>query len=194
MARLVSKFLDFVGLEEADNDARDARYDRGEQQSYYEDYGRTERPAYDRDRYDERARYDEREERAPRGRAAERDYERDDRYRKKGGGKVVNHPAAVDATQHHMRIYQMEGYDDARAVIDDLLEKRSVLINLELVDVDVSQRIVDMLSGATYALSASLKKAAANTYLLAPDTVDVSGSYEEEERRRGGSFFGGGRR
>ncbi len=205
MARFFSKVLDFVGIEaapEPDERGYDDPYEQGgyESRNRYDERQRgesrqrergEERAGY-RDRYEERGgyrdRYDDREERQPYG--GDRGYE--DRSRKKGGSKVVNHPSAMDASQHHMRIYQMEDYDDARTVIDDLLGDRSVLINLELVEPEVSQRIVDMLSGATYALGASLKKAAANTYLLAPQSVDVSGSYEEDERRRGGgSFFGG---
>lgn len=196
----VGKFLDFVGLEDRGADYEEPRTsERYDRDPYYEErpYERSSDRAYERDR--------ERFERDRFDRSADRGYDRDgerqsrrerfvepdiqERSRRKGG-KVVNHPAAMENVQHHMTIYQMEDYDDARTVIDDLLEERSVLINLELVDVDVSQRIVDMLSGATYALGASLKKAAANTYLLAPQSVDVSGSYEEEERRRGGSIFG----
>lgn len=194
MPGFVSKFLDFVGIEEIPRD------DRG-RQAAYDDYDERDNGYTDtRSRFETRAR----DERGSYERGQDRGYDRDerpsfarerggydsDRSRKKGGGgKVVNHPAA-DMSQHQMRIYQMEDYDDARSVIDDLLADRSVLINLELVDVDTSQRIVDMLSGATYALGASLKKAAANTYLLAPLSVEISGSYEEEDNRRRSSIFG----
>lgn len=196
---LMSKLLDMIGIEEAEKQPSPQEYEDYERDDY--NTGHDERRSrFDNRRRDDRRR-DERyggdryggEERAPFSR--EREPYETDRSRKKGGGKVVNHPSADMGQQHQMRIYQMEDYDDARSVIDDLLDDRSVLINLELVDVDISQRIVDMLSGATYALGASLKKAAANTYLLAPRSVEISGSYNEEEnRRRSGSFFGGGRR
>lgn len=201
MASFVSRILDFVGLEDRGEEYADPHtQERYDQDSYYDErpYERSDRNSdrgYDRDRerfdrdadrgYDRNAdRYSTRRERYAEPELQERP------RRSSKGGKVVNHPSAMEDTKHYTRIYNIESYDDTRTVVDDLLADRSVLINLEMVDVEVSQRIVDMLAGATYALGASLKKVAANSYLLAPQSVDVSGSYDEDDRRRTGSLFG----
>ena len=69
-------------------------------------------------------------------------------------------------------------------VIDDLLENHSVLINLENLDLDEAQRIIDTLIGACYAINATIKKAAQQTYLLAPSTVEIAGTYADDGKAR----------
>lgn len=100
-----------------------------------------------------------------------------DRSEKKG--KVINHPM-VDAKRHQTMIYQFTNYDETRPTIDDLLESRSVLINLDGLDDDVRQRVVDTFIGACYAINATIRKVAAYTYLLAPESVVVNGGYADD--------------
>lgn len=57
-----------------------------------------------------------------------------------------------------------------------------MLINLEALDLPEAQRIIDTLIGACYAINATIKKAAAQTYLLAPETVEVAGTYADDSR------------
>jgi cell division inhibitor SepF len=124
-----------------------------------------------------------------------RGYEREEpqeEYRDRGtnyqssfrsNSKIINHPAAA-ASGYRMRIYQPSGYEDARNVIDDLLDGDSVLINLETLDLAESQRIIDTLIGACYAIDATIKRAAASTYLLAPGSIEISGAYAEAPQGR----------
>ena len=44
------------------------------------------------------------------------------------------------------------------------------------------QRAVDTLSGAVYALHATIRKASETTYLLAPEGVEVNTSYMGRDR------------
>lgn len=94
--------------------------------------------------------------------------------------KIINHPAV--AARHRTMIYQLSNYEDSKDVIDDLLEGHSVLINLESLELEEAQRIIDTLIGACYAINATIKKAAAQTYLLAPETVEVAGTYADDGR------------
>ena len=94
--------------------------------------------------------------------------------------KIINHPAV--AARHRTMIYQLDSYEDSKDVIDDLLEGHSVLINLEALDLPEAQRIIDTLIGACYAINATIKKAAAQTYLLATETVEVAGTYADDSR------------
>lgn len=104
--------------------------------------------------------------------------------------KIINHPAV--AARHRTMIYQLDNYEDSKDVIDDLLEGHSVLINLEALDLPEAQRIIDTLIGACYAINATIKKAAAQTYLLAPETVEVAGTYADDNRT--GKIFDDGHR
>lgn len=59
-------------------------------------------------------------------------------------------------------------------VIDILVANNIVLVTMDQMDTRLSQRAVDTLSGAAFALQATLKKASDNTYLIAPRSVTVS--------------------
>ncbi len=104
--------------------------------------------------------------------------------------KIINHPAV--GARHRTMIYQLSNYEDSKDVIDDLLEGHSVLINLESLALEEAQRIIDTLIGACYAINATIKKAAAQTYLLAPETVEVAGTYADDNRNN--TIFEDGRR
>ncbi len=65
--------------------------------------------------------------------------------------------------------------DDSRLIIDLLLENKIVNLNLEGLDVSISQRIIDSSMGATYAIRGNLKKISSFIFLLTPHEVDVSG-------------------
>lgn len=72
-------------------------------------------------------------------------------------------------------------FDDAQQVANNLREKRPVVINFEKTDPEDAKRIVDFISGTTYALNGEIKKIGTKVFLCAPSNVNVT--YTEEERR-----------
>ena len=64
--------------------------------------------------------------------------------------------------------------EECRDVIEILVENNIVLLMLDNMDPSLTQRAVDLLSGAAFALHATIKKASDRTYLIAPRTVMVS--------------------
>ena len=69
--------------------------------------------------------------------------------------------------------------EDAREITDTLLDNRTVLLNMEGLDVDLAQRIIDFTSGSTYAISGNLQKISHYIFILTPKNVDVSGDFQE---------------
>ena len=69
------------------------------------------------------------------------------------------------------------GVDDSREIIDTLLSNRTVLLNMEGLDVDIAQRILDYASGATYAIDGNLQKISHYIFIITPASVDVSGYF-----------------
>ena len=69
------------------------------------------------------------------------------------------------------------GVDDSREIIDTLLSNRTVLLNMEGLDVDIAQRILDYASGATYAIDGNLHKISHYIFIITPASVDVSGDF-----------------
>lgn len=81
-------------------------------------------------------------------------------------------------------------YNEAQEIADNIVNRRAVVINLQRVDHHQAKRIVDFLSGTVYAINGDIQKLGAETFLCAPDNVDVSGTIseafaEDEEFERG---------
>lgn len=81
-------------------------------------------------------------------------------------------------------------YNEAQEIADNIVNRRAVVINLQRVDHHQAKRIVDFLSGTVYAINGDIQKLGAETFLCAPDNVDVSGTISEafaddEEFERG---------
>ena len=71
-------------------------------------------------------------------------------------------------------IYAIRRLEDCQDVIIDLIEGKTMLINLEELHSGDQQRVVDTLSGASFALNAVLRKAADKIYLIAPSGVEIN--------------------
>lgn len=69
--------------------------------------------------------------------------------------------------------------EDAREITDTLLANRTVVLNLEGIDVDIAQRIIDFASGSCYAISGNLQKISHYIFILTPSSVDVSGDFQD---------------
>lgn len=63
-------------------------------------------------------------------------------------------------------------------VVDTLLEGRTVLINMEGMNVETAQRIIDFTFGATYAMNGNLQKVSNYIFLATPNGVDISGDIQ----------------
>ncbi|MCF2554884.1 cell division protein SepF [Faecalicatena contorta] len=69
--------------------------------------------------------------------------------------------------------------EDAREITETLLDGRTVILNLEGLDLEVAQRIIDFTSGATYAISGNLQKISNYIFLVTPTNVDISGDLQD---------------
>ncbi len=76
-------------------------------------------------------------------------------------------------------------FGDAVSAANELRDRKAVIVNLENTDRTVARRVVDFLSGCSYALDGQVKKIAAGTYLFCPQNMDIAGdmgtSHSESE-------------
>lgn len=79
-------------------------------------------------------------------------------------------------------MYSLRTLKDCCEVIDNLIMNNSVVLTLEEMDPALMQRAVDTLSGAVFALRATIRKASDCTYLIAPMTVEVNETYDVDDR------------
>ena len=69
--------------------------------------------------------------------------------------------------------------DDSREITETLLSGRTVILNLEGMDLEIAQRIIDFVSGATFAISGNLQKISNYIFLVTPTNVDISGDLQD---------------
>lgn len=69
--------------------------------------------------------------------------------------------------------------EDAREITETLLNGRTVILNLEGMDLEIAQRIIDFTSGAAFAISGNLQKISNYIFLVTPTNVDISGDLQD---------------
>lgn len=99
--------------------------------------------------------------------------------------KVVNINAT---TQLQVVLVKPERFDDASTVADHLNAKRTVVLNLESTNKEVSRRLVDFLSGVAYANNGQMKRVANSTFIITPYNVDIMGDLLDELESNGVFF------
>ena len=77
-------------------------------------------------------------------------------------------------------MYSLHTLEDCCDVIDQLIANNTVVLTMDELDGRLLQRAVDTLSGAVFALHASIRKASDKTYLVAPMSVEVNDAYDVE--------------
>lgn len=87
-----------------------------------------------------------------------------------------------DSDYNGLQITFLRTLDDCRDVINNLLENKTVVLNMEDLDDRISQRAIDTLGGAAFALGATLRRVDGRTYLIAPLHVNVA--YSNDAGRR----------
>ncbi len=99
--------------------------------------------------------------------------------------KVVNINAT---TQLKVVLVKPERFEDASAVADHLNNKRTVVLNLESTNKEVSRRLVDFLSGVAYANNGQIKRVANSTFIITPYNVDIMGDLLDELESNGAFY------
>lgn len=69
--------------------------------------------------------------------------------------------------------------EDSREITETLLSGRSVILNLEGLDVDIAQRIIDFTSGSCFAITGNLQKVSNYIFIITPPNVDISGDFQD---------------
>lgn len=113
------------------------------------------------------------------------DYTDDEQRRNASPDNIVNFHSAGGAnetvTSRQMKVIIIEptSFDDAQQVADHLKNRKPVVVNFEKTDSEAAKRIIDFISGTTYALAGDIKKVGKNVFLCAPSNVNVTFTQDE---------------
>ena len=162
---VLDKFLDIMKLSD-DEDDYDDFYDDEDDYEYEE---KNKKGFFNRNKS-----YDEEEEDtydvAPRSKGSSRT-----------SSKVtpMRQPARRSNVSMEVCVVKPTSVEDSREITETLLSGRTVILNLEGLDLEIAQRIIDFTSGATYAIDGNLQKISNYIFLVTPTNVDISGDLQE---------------
>ena len=91
----------------------------------------------------------------------------------------VRQQKKVIGTGMEVCVIKPTSMEEAREITETLLANRTVVLNMEGLDVDVAQRIIDFTSGSCYAISGNLQKISHYIFIITPASVDISGDFQE---------------
>ena len=100
---------------------------------------------------------------------------------------VIEHPTLTP--QSEVIVIEPRSFDEALDIIEELRCRRSVVLNLQFLDTEQSQRVVDFLSGATHALDGHQQRIGQGVFIFAPSNFTIN-SESQEARALKDAFWG----
>lgn len=93
-----------------------------------------------------------------------------------GSSKVVS----MNGRGVKVYVIKPQDFAEAQTAADFLREGRTVVINLEGVELTIAQRSIDFIGGATYAINGTLQAVSNNIFIAAPDSIEINGDLKNE--------------
>lgn len=75
---------------------------------------------------------------------------------------------------HEVVVIEPKAYNESITIVEALKERKTVILNLQLLDREQSQRIVDFLCGCTHALDGSQRKIGESVFIFTPSNINIS--------------------
>ena len=92
------------------------------------------------------------------------------------------------AGQPRLLLVQPDRFELAADIADRIRERNAIVLNLENTPKETTRRILDFLSGVTYALGGKVKRVSGNTFIITPAGMDFAGDGYEEPQTTGNYF------
>ncbi len=92
---------------------------------------------------------------------------------------VIGMPGIANSSSE-VSLMEPRSFDEMPQAIQALRERKTVILNLTMMDPDQAQRAVDFVAGGTYAIDGHQERVGESIFLFAPSCVNVTSSFPEE--------------
>ena len=92
---------------------------------------------------------------------------------------VVGMPG-ISNSSSEVSLMEPRSFDEMPQAIQALRERKTVILNLTMMDPDQAQRAVDFVAGGTYAIDGHQERVGESIFLFAPSCVNVTSSFPED--------------
>ncbi|EEG76482.1 cell division protein SepF [Dethiobacter alkaliphilus] len=82
-------------------------------------------------------------------------------------------------------ITKPQEFSEAQQIVEHIKGRKPVLVNLEATDKEEAKRIIDFISGATFALDGNMQRVSQQIFVFAPSQVEVNAEVRKELTDRG---------
>ncbi len=93
--------------------------------------------------------------------------------------KVVGMPG-ISNSSSEVSLMEPRSFDEMPQAIQALRERKTVILNLTMMDPDQAQRAVDFVAGGTFAIDGNQERVGESIFLFTPNCVTVTNSFQEE--------------
>lgn len=166
----ISKFIDYLKFSDPEDEFDDDLFEDDDDDDNYEPPRRKTKEKSINTYYDE-----------------EEDIDYEPKKAKARSSKVTSPSKLVsinsrnnNRSNNQVYVIKPQEFNEAQRVTDYLKEGRTIVINMEGIEVHAAQRIIDFIGGACYALDGSLQAISANIFIAAPHNIDVTGDLRDE--------------
>ncbi len=81
--------------------------------------------------------------------------------------------------QMEVCVIKPQSFEDAGQISETLLAGRTVILNMEGLDLALAQRLIDFISGSCYAIDGNLQRISNYIFVVTPNAVGLSGDLQE---------------
>ncbi|MBW4516164.1 MAG: cell division protein SepF [Timaviella obliquedivisa GSE-PSE-MK23-08B] len=93
--------------------------------------------------------------------------------------KLIGMPGLAHG-QSEMILMQPQSFDEMPDAVTALRERRSVILDLSMIDIEHAQRCADYVAGGTFAMDGHYRQIGHNVFLFTPNSVHISHRTFEE--------------
>lgn len=86
---------------------------------------------------------------------------------------------SILTSQSEVSVIEPRAFDEALDIVEQLKCRKSVVLNLQYLDSEDSQRVVDFLAGATHALEGHQQRVGQGVFIFAPNNFILSAESNE---------------
>ena len=97
--------------------------------------------------------------------------------------KLYSRPNMISDSENKVVFCSPQSYEDIQKLIDSLKKKQSLIVDVSDLDAKNTQRYLDFLSGAIYALNGSYQKIDNKKFYFAPQGVSITIPYDLRQKK-----------
>lgn len=91
---------------------------------------------------------------------------------KPGKNSSIGSRPALQVVQNHTSLLNIvvvepRSFEDSVEIVNHIKARKSVIVNLQYLDTDISQRVIDFVSGATFAMDGSQERVGTGVFIFA---------------------------